>query len=163
MKQLWTGVFVVRAECSGSPCRHSVFGTNSYSIFDESAPPAWNHAILRRVRPRDSCLSCLRCGGTSPSYDDGDFAVSRSWTPYIHPAGTVSVFSFHMMGVTPHSCYNFSAVHKNLLLKPQSHVFWVFPLFVPIYSISLYFLFCSLSLSLTHTHTNTARLLSSRW
>lgn len=63
----------------------------------------------RAVQPCDSCLSYLHRSGTSPSRDGEDFAVSHSWTPYIHPAGTVSVFSFHIIGVTPHSCYNSSA------------------------------------------------------
>lgn len=155
MKHWCKNMFLGRAECSGPSRSLVIFCTNWYSIFDKSTPPCVkpcnSPSASCRVQPCDSCLSCLRCGGTSPSRDDGDFAVSHSWTPYIHPAGTASVFSFHMIGVTPHSCYNFSAAHKNLLSKPQSHVFWIFPLFVLIYSISFHFFLCSLSLSLTHT------------
>lgn len=99
----------------------------------------------RCVRPCDSCFSCLRCGSTSPSRDDEDFAISHSRPHYIHPAGTASVFSFHMIGVTPHSCYNFSVAHKNLLGKPQSHVFWIFSLFPFTASRSLSFFLYSLT------------------
>ena len=121
MKQWCKNMFLGRVERSLSSCLHFIFCTNSHNIFDKSTPPCVKPCNSIRVQPCDSCFSCLRCGGTSPSCDDEDFAPSHSWTPYIHPAGTASVFSFHMIEVTPHSCYNFSAAH--LLWKPQSHVF----------------------------------------
>lgn len=74
-------------------------------------------------------------------------AGSCSWTPYTLPAATAFVFSFHIRGVTPHSWSNFSAAHK-ILWKPQSHVFCIFLLFVPIYSI--WVSFHSLCPSLAH-------------
>lgn len=165
MKHCCINMFLGRAECWDSSCNHFIFCSNGHSVFDKSTPP-WakpcnSPSASRRVQPCDSCFSCLRCSGTSPSRDDEDFAVSHSWTPYIHPAGTASVFSFHMKGVTPHSCYNFSVVHEKISSgKPQSHVFWIFPLFVPIYSITPYFFFCLLSLSLFHTQTQIARSLA---
>lgn len=173
-------MFLGRGECSNSSRSHFIFFHKwlqylwqiHLALPHSLWKPCNSLSISCCVQPCDSCLSCLRYGGgASPSCDDEVFAVSHSWTPHIHPAGMASVFSFHMVGVTPHSCYNFSVVHKNLPSKPQSHVFWIFPLFVPIYSISLHFL-NSLSVSQTHTlthiaytcvHSNVVHLLSSCW
>ena len=77
-------------------------------------------------------------------------------TPYIHPAGTASVFSFHMIGVTPHSCYNFSAAHKKSPLQAAEPCVLNFPTVCShLQSLSPFLLLLPshLSHSLTHAHT----------
>lgn len=158
-------MFLGRGECSNSSCSHFIFFHKwlqylwqiHLAIPHSLWKPCNSLSIPCRVQPCDSCLSCLRYGGgASPSCDDEVFAVSHSWTPHIHPAGMASVFSFHMVGVTPHSCYNFSVVHKNLPSKTTEPCVLNFPSVCShLQHLSPFF---KLSLCLTNTHSHTHSL-----
>lgn len=160
MKHCCINMFLGRAQCWGSSCNHFIFCSSGHSVFEKSTPPWAKPCNTPSVQPCDSCFSCLRCGGTSPSRNDEDFAVSHSWTPYIHPAGTTSLFSFHMKGVTPHSCYNFSVVHKKSPLENRRAMCFEFSLCLFPFTASLPTFSSARSLTQIHTQTQFARLLA---